>query len=368
MAILIHPVKHNQKPYIGIRISQYQYELHLKIKSIKYAFWSPDTKSWLIPYTSESWKECKNQLSTFDMTIKKDTGIDNQKPHKNDIPSLNGELQKAYDVYYTRLYVKRYSINTIKSYLNIFNMFLKDCTDRHPDIWTKEDMILWIKHNLQKYHWSESYQNSVINALKFYYEQVKSESRSFWEVRPRTPKRLPGTLSRLEIQTLFTSCQNLKHSFILMMIYSCGLRISEMVNLRKKDIDPIQSRVFIKAAKGKKDRYVVFPQKMQLIYIEYIRLYNPNYWLIEGQEGGQYSPRSIQNMFHTQIEKAAVDSYATVHTLRHSYATHLLELGVDLRRIQEALGHNSIKTTEIYTHVQDTNKYRFRSPIDDMNL
>ncbi|MBK8154600.1 MAG: phage integrase N-terminal SAM-like domain-containing protein [Saprospiraceae bacterium] len=125
-------------------------------------------------------------------------------------------------------------MNTIKSYLNIFNMFLKDCTDRHPDIWTKEDMILWIKHNLQKYHWSESYQNSVINALKFYYEQVKSESRSFWEVRPRTPKRLPGTLSRLEIQTLFTSCQNLKHRFILMMIYSCGLRISEMVNLRKR--------------------------------------------------------------------------------------------------------------------------------------
>ena len=368
MSILIHPVTLAQKPYIGIHMTDFHHELYLKIKSIRFAFWSPLTKCWLIPYTAESWKECKNCLGSIEMRIQTEKLTMSPQRQKVENHTLEPELEKVYHAYYTRLYVKRYTSNTIKSYSHIFKSFLKDCIDKHPDEWTKEDMVDWIKHNLQTYHWSEAYQNSVINALKFYYEQVKGESRSFWEVRPRTPKKLPGTLSRQEIQLLFSSCQNLKHKLILMMIYSCGLRISEMVHLRKRDVDILQSRVFIRAAKGKKDRYVVFPQKLQNIYSQYIEGYRPNYWLIEGQDGGQYSPRSIQNMFHVQIERAAIDAYATVHTLRHSYATHLLDMDVDLRRIQEALGHNSIKTTEIYTHIQDTNKYRFRSPIDDMDL
>ena len=100
----------------------------------------------------------------------------------------------------------------------------------------------------------------------------------------------------------------------------------------------------------------------------YTEQYKPDYWLIEGQDGGKYSARSIQNVFHQHIEKAKVDAYATVHTLRHSYATHLIEGGVDIRYIQQALAHESLKTTEIYTHITDVNKYRMISPIDDMNI
>jgi site-specific recombinase XerD len=152
------------------------------------------------------------------------------------------------------------------------------------------------------------------------------------------------------------------------MIYACGLRIGEVVKLRKADVDWDQNRIFIKAGKGKKDRYVFLSEKTKGVMKDYQKDYPTQYWYFEGQEGGQYSVRSIQAVFHRSLERAQVDAYATVHTLRHSYATHSMEAGVDLRVIQVALGHNSPKTTEIYTHLTDTNKFRRFSPFDSLDL
>jgi len=159
-----------------------------------------------------------------------------------------------------------------------------------------------------------------------------------------------------------------QHPTILTMIYACGLRISEVIHLRKADVDWNQNRLFIKAGKGKKDRYVFFPLKLKQLLTLYEKTYPAKYWYFEGQDGGQYSVRSIQAVFHQSLERAKVDAYATVHTLRHSYATHLLEAGVDLRNIQAALGHSSPKTTEIYTHITDANKFRMKSPLDDLDI
>ena len=208
----------------------------------------------------------------------------------------------------------------------------------------------------------------MVNALKFYYEKCLGVEKEFWEIRPRKSRKLPGTLSREDVAALINGTENLKHRTILALIYSCGLRISEAIKLRKKDIDFDSRRIFIVAAKGKKDRYVSMSQKIHLLLKEYLDEYKPDYWLFEGLSGGQYSARSIQTMFHRQLERAGVDAYATVHTLRHSFATHLLESGVDLRFIQKVLGHESIKTTEIYTHITDMDYRKVKNPLDDMDI
>ena len=149
-----------------------------------------------------------------------------------------------------------------------------------------------------------------------------------------------------------------------MLIYSAGLRISESTRLRKEDVDFKRNTVFVKAGKGKKDRYTVLSEQMKKVLKQYLDDYRPEYWLFEGQYGGQYSTRSIQNIFRRAVKKSGVNPFSTVHTLRHSFATHLLERGMDLRYIQILLGHNSSKTTEIYTHITPKARQKFCSPMD----
>ncbi|MGB3081092.1 MAG: tyrosine-type recombinase/integrase, partial [Saprospiraceae bacterium] len=249
-----------------------------------------------------------------------------------------------------------------------FRYFLGACQTKPPQEWTLDDFKIWLRQGLERYKWSESYQRSIINSLKFYYERIRKEPKLFWEISPRKAHKLPGTLSEEEVTRLINSNTNIKHKAILSMIYACGLRISEVVNLRKADVDWHQSRLFVRAGKGKKDRYVFLPDSLKRILERYQKVYPPQYWYFDGQEGGQYSVRSIQAIFHHSLERSNVDAYATVHTLRHSYATHSLEDGVDLRTIQVSLGHSSPKTTEIYTHLTDTNKFRRKSPLDNLDI
>lgn len=227
---------------------------------------------------------------------------------------------------------------------------------------------MWIRSELEKNKWSESHQNTLINALKFYFEKCLGFKREFWQIRPRRPSKLPGTLTKKDIEKILNVSENLKHKTILAIIYSCGLRIGELIKIRLADLDFESQRVFIIAAKGKKDRYVVLSKKIIQLLEAYKLEYKPDYWLFEGISGGQYSTRSVQMVFHRQLEKAGVDAYATVHTLRHSFATHMLESGVDLRVIQQILGHNSIKTTEIYTHITDMDHRKITNPLDQMDL
>lgn len=216
----------------------------------------------------------------------------------------------------------------------------------------------------EKKNWSDSTQNQAVNAVKFYYEKVLGRERTFYELRPRKGRSLPGVFSEREIQRLFGVIENLKHR----TVYSAGLRIGESVRLRKEDIDFDRNTVFVKAGKGKKDRYSVLSEKMKIVLTRYLEKYRPDYWLFEGQEGERYSTRSIQNIFRRAMEKSGVNPYATVHTLRHSFATHLLERGMDLRYIQELLGHNSSKTTEICTHISTRAREKFCSPLDFLDI
>lgn len=221
---------------------------------------------------------------------------------------------------------------------------------------------------------STLYQNSAINAIKFYFEKVLGGRRKLYFVeRPRKEKALPVVCSEEEILQLLKSVENIKHRAILSTIYSSGLRISELINLKIKDIDSERMQIRVEQAKGKKDRYTILSKKLLLLLRSYFKVDKPNHWLFEGagstkENPVQYSVRSIQSILKAALEKTGIKKHVTVHTLRHSFATHLLENGTDLRYIQNLLGHESSKTTEIYTHVTTKGFNQIVSPLDKLEI
>jgi integrase/recombinase XerD len=187
--------------------------------------------------------------------------------------------------------------------------------------------------------------------------------------RPRRMQRLPDILSRGEVENLLKGITNLKHKSMLSLIYACGLRRSELINLEIRSIDSARKLLIIKEAKGKKDRVAPLPESMIEMLRTYYKAYKPKRWLFEGfNESEKYTESSLQQVFKQAVEKAKIKKHVTLHTLRHSYATHLLENGVDLRYIQEILGHKSSKTTEIYTHVTSKSIEKIKSPFENLNL
>ena len=209
----------------------------------------------------------------------------------------------------------------------------------------------------------------MINAIKFYYERVlKGERKTYLIDRPKKEKTLPTVLNEEEIKLLLNKTENLKHKAILMMAYSAGLRLGELINMKIKDIDSKRMQIRVEQAKGKKDRYTILSNKMLAILREYFVRYKPNEWLFEGEKGGQYSARSIQKVAKLSATKAGIKKNVGVHTLRHTFATHLLENGTDLRYIQSLLGHESSKTTEIYTHITTKGFDQIKNPLDQLDL
>jgi site-specific recombinase XerD len=202
-----------------------------------------------------------------------------------------------------------------------------------------------------------------------FYNEVADQPEKVEKLyRPKPNKKLPNLLSEAEVTRLLKATTNLKHQTILMLIYSGGLRLGELQNLQLTDIQPDIKRILVRNAKGKKDRYTLLSDKVIVLVNQYIALYKPVYWLFEGQTGGQYSERSVQEVFTAAKIKSQVNPHATTHWLRHSFATHLLEKGIDLRYIQELLGHESSKTTEIYTHVTKKGWDQLKSPIDYLDI
>ncbi len=274
-------------------------------------------------------------------------------------------MEKALEQFNRTLRLKGYSENTIRTYNAMFIKFLKVFKDREPEQITTDQIRRFLLWMIDTKGISSSYQNQLINAIKFYYEHVLKRSRQVYQLeRPKKEKRLPGVLSLDEVQRLLGEINNTKHQAIISMIYSSGLRISELINLRISDIDSSRMQIRVVQSKGKKDRMTLLSEKMLVLLRTYFKRYKPRHWLFEGQTGGKYSKTSIQKVFHKAKKAAGIRKHATVHTLRHSFATHLLESGTDLRYIQELLGHGSSKTTEIYTHVSTRKLSNIKSPLD----
>ncbi len=263
---------------------------------------------------------------------------------------------------------RRYSKSTIDTYLSMLKQFL---AYHSPKIWdklNKDDIVAFNHAVFVRRNLSYSTQNQAINAIKLFYAvnggQVIPENIQ----RPRKSTRLPEVLTKDEFKAIFAKLRNIKHRALVGLIYGCGLRIGEAINLELKDVRPQSGVLYVRQAKGNKDRPVPLSPSVSSLLDEYIRIYAPVVYVFEGTSGGQYSYSSSRQLFKRAVRASGINRHITLHTLRHSYATHLLQSGTDIRYIQEILGHKDPKTTMIYTRVTMHDLRSIKSPFDDMDL
>lgn len=282
---------------------------------------------------------------------------------------LGPAQQEALDAMQRKLEIARYRDSSIKVYLNAIKQLFQHFPQKHPKDIRTEDIETFQHHLARERKVSNSTLNQAVNAIRYYYKNVLGDAQrvTFIE-RPRTLRKLPSVLSGEEVTALLRSVANLKHRGILMLIYSAGLRLGELIALERGDLAEDRGQLIVRDGKGGKDRITLLSPVALEVVKKYLDHYKPKRHLFEGPDGGPYSARSVQVIFHRAREKAGITTPATVHTLRHSFATHLLENGTDLRYIQTLLGHSSSKTTEIYTHVSTKALGKIRSPLDDLDL
>lgn len=262
--------------------------------------------------------------------------------------------------------LRNYSHKTVKAYLSCLRSFVRYFRPRHPRELTEEDIREYLLNLLEHKSLAAGTVNQVFNALRFLYVELYQKPFTIGTIpRPRKPKQLPTILTQQEALSVLDSVRNLKHKTILMVIYSGGLRVGEAVRLKVQDIDGERKLIHLRNAKGKKDRYTLLSEAALWQLREYYKLYKPTEYLFEGGNGRSHlAERSVQHIFERAVESAGVRKAVSVHTLRHSFATHLLERGTDLRYIQEILGHRSSKTTEIYTQVSNKVLGKIVNPLD----
>lgn len=329
---------------------------------IQNCIWNYLEKAWYIPANAFDLDDFINRIDNKAFIISSVTmGIEKRKPVKSHHENLP-------EGYLKLLLQKRYSSNTIKIYTSYFRQFQEYFANDNLMQISSEQINSYIVELISKQDISASQQNQRINAIKFYYEKVLGRTKSYYKIeRPRKEKKLPTILSKWEVHLLLDHIENLKHKCILTTIYSAGLRRSELINLKVEDIDSKRRLIKIRGAKGKKDRHTLLSDKLILLLREYYRSYRPKEWLFEGQKGGKYSPTSVAKILKSAVIKAGIQKHVTPHCLRHSFATHLLEQGTNLRYIQELLGHEDPKTTQIYTRVATNELINIRSPLDDFD-
>lgn len=334
-------------------------EERLAFKQLNGSYYHPNQRLWSLPNTE---KHIKQVVALFGKKLQE---VSTNAPPEMPVPVVTEAIQQELDRHYQKMKLRNYSDSTIRTYqanlTQFFNYF------KHGDLatLTKEQIEGFVFELVQKYKISEQKQNMMINAIKSYYEHTLGMPREYYTItRPKPSKDLPNTLSEAEVLAIINAPDNIKHKAILHTIYSAGLRIGEVVRLRVKDVRSDDGFLFIKDSKGKKDRHTVLSPLLLDLLRRYYKVHKPSYWLFEGQDGGQYSATSIQQIYRRAVKQTGSNPWSTPHTLRHSFATHLMQRGVNIRYIQRALGHSSTKTTEVYTRVLSINSKTLKSPLD----
>ncbi len=346
---------HKGKNVIFLRFA-YQAELLDQVRQMPGATWSTSQNAWYVADTPQY--RAKFGLPPRSLIS------------KESLSKINPVNQPALQQYIETLQLKGYSPNTITTYRNEFAQLLcvlKSVSVAEIDAERLRRYFLYCTNTLKL---SENTLHSRINAVKFYFEQVLKREKFFFDIpRPKKPSILPNVLAISQVEKLFSHVENLKHKTMLYLAYSAGLRVSEVVNLRVRDIHSERMVITVKGAKGKKDRTVPLSPGILGLLRKYYAAYQPKEWLFEGQYGNSpYSTRSLEQIFHRAKNAAKISQPVTFHSLRHSYATHLHERGTDIKLIQELLGHNDLKTTLRYTHVSNRTLQNIVSPFDQLNL
>ncbi len=355
---------HNDNAVIAMRFD-YNREIINTVKSINGALWSGSRKYWFIPKNEFNLNVVFNMLHRIayvDYSALKKQTIHPKKAKQ--IKDFNVHIP---DSYKNLLDQKRYSKNTKIIYISYFNDFAIYFRSKPLETISIEDINKYILKLIREKGISSSQQNQRINAIKFYFEKVLGREKIYVQIeRPRKITSLPNVLSTSEVKLIIDSTKNIKHKCIICLLYSAGLRRNELLNLKFTDILSEQMQIKIRNGKGNKDRYVGLSKHLLQLLRNYFREYKPKEWLIEGQNGGKYSGESVLKVVKLIARKAGIARNVTPHMLRHSFATHHLESGTDLRYIQEFLGHSSSKTTEVYTHVAKTDFNKFKNPLDEL--
>ncbi len=266
--------------------------------------------------------------------------------------------------YLLKLELKRYANNTVKTYVQCFEKFIN--AQKETDLLriNEQDVQAYLQKMIQEKK-SNSYVNQMINSIKFYYEVVKQMPNRFYSVdRPFKEHTLPQVLSKQEVKDIIEATSTIKHKCILSLMYSSGLRIGELLALKPEDIDSKRMLVRVNQGKGKRDRLTLLSEKVLVDLRVYFKQHKPKNWLFESPKGDNYSTTSVRKILYKASKTAGIKKHINPHMLRHSFATHLLEAGTDLRYIQTLLGHKSSKTTEIYTHVATNTFAIIKNPLD----
>lgn len=341
--------------------------------------WSQTMQCWYMPYSDTAKQDVFKVLehkAWIDYSgLTQESAVNTLPTQAKEIVNTTGPkilpcatpdiLQKVKEFkYYMRS--KRYSESTIGTYSDALKIFLTYYSDKEIAEITNEDLVNFNNDYILANTFSASYQNQIVNAVKLFFRTIGSKKLDVELIhRPKRPKLLPNVLSKEEVKAILNAHNNIKHRVMLSLIYSCGLRCGELLKLKPEHIDSNRNLLIIKQGKGRKDRVVPLGTKIIDMLRGYYKICKPALYLFEGQKKGEaYDIRSLQKVLKLSLEKAGINKPVTLHWLRHSYATHLLENGTDLRYIQEILGHSSSKTTEIYTHVSTKSLQKIVSPFD----
>ncbi len=367
--IEVKPIIHQHTHKLGLYFP-YDNDLIKLVRTLPNAKWSKTFGCWHIDNNSSNLKEIykvfigvakldTRAVYTPCLPVKKDTGV---------LATLNEDKFKKITQFKDWLSSRRYAESTIKTYTDALQTFLRFYHFKSlPEI-NNEDLIRFNNEYILANKYSASFQNQVVNAIKLFFKKIEGTQLELDLIhRPKRAKLLPNVLSKEEVKAILDAPANLKHKAMLSLIYACGLRRSELLHIKPAHVDSIRKVLIIKQSKGKKDRITPISDKLIHLLRDYYKVYNPINWLFEGQKrGDQYSEQSLQSVLKQAVVKCNIKKPVTLHWLRHSYATHLLESGTDLRYIQELLGHSSSKTTEIYTHVSTKSLQNIKSPFDEL--
>lgn len=353
--------------YVVLIKFRFDNELAALVRKLPTAKWSNSNKAWTVPYSVEvlhQLKELFAPVCEIDAVILKQKVSAYRNDPKN--KTLNADMTDKIEKYKQWLQSKRYSQSTIGAYTDALRIFLKFFHDKNVSEINNDDIITFNNDYILKNGLSSSFQNQIVNAIKLFFKTVENKTIIIESIhRPKREKLLPNVLSKEEIKLILEAPAYLKHKAMLSLIYSCGLRCGELLRLKPEHIDAKRNILIIKQAKGKKDRIAPLSDKTIKLLRDYFKVFKPKMYLFEGKkEGNPYNERSLQNVLKQSVFKAGIKKPVTLHWLRHSYATHLLENGTDLRYIQEILGHSHSTTTEIYTHVSTRSLQKITSPFD----